>query len=520
MNKKPKELSAVKNESNKEKIRTGIKLCTLNDTQRIETDVVLPDYCKEIKKLLKCIFIPGVHTVSLSGEKATSKGTGVLRIIYLGEGDVLDAFEKSIDLSSSVQIKDAPSDAVITANQKVDFINCRVTGQRKLSVSFAVTTVFDCHTVRNVEFVSSVEEKSVHTKKDKVTGEEICSFTEKTFDMSETVELKSEHPAAEKIVSCDGVCSLESKKFSSGKLLIKGEVRAEICYIPEKTENRLHKLVHTMPISQIVDTGEEKEECMHNVRLEIGQLSCNLKSDSSGAGRLIELSARVSTFVTAYMKKELEVITDCYCTECETETSYKEAEFNCPVREIKETLQHKGEIEFSSPVKEIVSLRCLETGVNVSCDENKTRGDCSALFGIIYLDENGVPGYCEKNLDFEFSYVIAKKCKEPYAEFLICVNSASASLSSSEKAEIQLDYTVCGKILCRYEKKILKELALLKDKPIKDKGVALTLYFAEKDESLWDIARHHNTTVELIMRENGIKNEKETREGMLLIPCI
>ena len=343
---------------------------------------------------------------------------------------------------------------------------------------------------------------------------------DKTFDMSETVVFNNELPAVEKIISCDSLCVLESKKYSSGKLLVKGEVVTDICYLPEKEKNKLHRFNHRMPISQIVDVGECKDDTSFDVSLDTKQLLCNLKADSSGSNRLVELSLRVSAFITATNRKETEVITDCYCTECEIETVFSEPEFDCVVREINETLEHKGEIEFSSSVKEILFVKCLGISENTSCNEDKATADCSALLGVIYLDENGVPSYCEKNLDFDFSYAVVKKCTGPMCDFEIDVLSVSSSLSGNDKAEITLDYSVKGKITCRHTSKILRELTMLRDRPLKDKGVALTVYFPGKNEKLWDIARNHNTTVELIMRENGMKNETDIKEGMLLIPCV
>ncbi len=507
-------------EEKNKSIKTGAKLYEISDTRRIETEIILPDYCREIKKLLKCTFTPGIHTVSLSGEKATAKGTGVIRVVYLGEGEQLDAFEKSCDLSSSVQMKDVPVGSAVTAKQKVDFLNCRVTGQRKLSVSFAVSTAFSCFTTKEESFVSSFDEDCICTKKEKLTTTQVEGYCEKTFDMSETVVLGDEHPAVEKIVSCDSLCTLESKKYSSGKLLLKGEVRVDICCLPEKDANKLHHITHTMPVSQIIDVGECKEDTSVDVELETKQLLCNLKSDSSGSNRLVELSLRVSAFVTATSKKEAEVITDCYCTECEIETVFELPEFDCTLREVNEALEHKGEVEFSSAVKEILATRCLDLTKSISCNEEKATVSCSALLGIIYLDENSLPCYCEKNLDFDFSYAIVKKSNSPLCDFQVDVLSLDSSLSGSDKAEFVLDYNVKGKIYCRHENKILRELTMLRDKPKKDKGVALTLYFPEKGEKLWDIARLHNTTTELIMRENGMKNENDIKEGMLLIPCV
>lgn len=47
---------------------------------------------------------------------------------------------------------------------------------------------------------------------------------------------------------------------------------------------------------------------------------------------------------------------------------------------------------------------------------------------------------------------------------------------------------------------------------------AAVIYFASKDESVWDIARHYNTTVSLVMEENELSEEILSADKMLLIP--
>lgn len=506
-------------EITKQEIKMAKKLYEISDGQRIEPEIVLPDYCKEIKKLLKCTFTPGIHSVYLSGERATAKGTGVIRVLYLGEGDVIDVFEKSCDLTSSVQMKDVPDDAVITAKQTVDFLNCRVTGQRKLSVSIGLSTVFTCLCTKKELLIDRPTQCNLQTKPETAVCEVCNGFFEKTFDLSETVVLNSEHPAVGKTVSADAFCKTESCKISSGKLLIKGEACIDICCLEEEAENRFHRINHTMPISQIVDIGQSNTEANADVTLRVTQLSCNLKVDSSGKNRLIELSLRVSALVCLFEKKKLEIITDCYCTEYETEAVYEKSGQLCPVREINETPNCKGEIEFSDKVKEILSIKCLDITEKISYAENSADFLCTATFGIIYTDEKNIPSYCEKNTDFTFRYSFVKKSDNPLVFFEIEPLSVTASVSG-EKAEISMDYRVRGRIYCKLEKEILKELKILEDKPKTDSSAALTLYFSNKDESLWDIAKSHNTTVELIQAENSISTDKTLQAGMLLIPCI
>lgn len=506
-------------ELKKQSVKTGKRICKNSFDERIEQDITLPDYCADIKKILRCSIIPGLHTVSVSGEKATAKGTAVIRVLYLAEGDRADAFEKSLDLTASVNLKDVPAGAVVTAEATVDFVNCRATSQRKLNVSAGVSTIFSCFGGSDAELALKGDD-FVQTRTERLTSESHLGFFEKTFDMSETVVLSSEHKPMGKIVSSAYRCEAGQNKLSSGKLLIKGELVTEVCYLCEGADNELSVVTHKMPVSQIVDVRDLPDGALCDVRLKVCQLLCSIKADSSGSNRLLELSARVSAFIHAREKKEIEVITDCYCTDFETEEVFEAPGFDCLVREISENRQAKCELELPSAAKEICFVKCLDITRSIKYSPDSADGDCSALVLIMYLDESGVPCCCEKNLDFDFSYTIAKKCDEPYGKIDIEPMSLSASLNGRDKAELMLDYSVSGKIYCRFDKKVLKSLTVCEDKPKKEKGAALTLYFAEVGERLWDIAREHSTTVDIIMQENGLKKDIVEEKSMLMISCI
>ena len=56
------------------------------------------------------------------------------------------------------------------------------------------------------------------------------------------------------------------------------------------------------------------------------------------------------------------------------------------------------------------------------------------------------------------------------------------------------------------------------DKPIPPDSCALTLYYASEGESLWNIAKKHNTGLDLLMSENELENTVLDSDRMLLIP--
>ena len=504
-------------ELKKERVRTGCKLKETSFEQKVDMDITLPDYCADIKKILRCTVEPGVHTVSLSGERVSAKGTGTVRVVYLAEGDKIDVYEKNCDLSSFASLKDISPEAAVTALSAVDFVNCRAVSQRKISVNASVSTIFTCYGAREEIYALEDENGIIQVKKKKAVCENNLGFFEKTFDMAETVALNSEHPPVEKILYCSSHITNVSHKLSQGKLLLKGDAVTKICYL---TEKGIHMFSHSMPVSQIIDLRQAPDTALCKIKLRVCQRLCSVKADSSGSNRLVDIALRVSAFIEAYEKKELEVITDCYCTDYEIKESFEKPQLICPVREINETRQIKGELELSSPIKEISFAACPVITKNVKCTEDDVHFDCSALIFIMYTDENGVACCQEKNLDFDFSYSVVKKCTDPFGAFSLEVTGVSVNGFSKDRAELTVDFTVSGNVSCNYERKILRQLTVFDERPVKSGEAALTLYFADKGEKLWDIARAHNSTIELIMQENSLKTQLVGEKAMLMIPCV
>ena len=56
--------------------------------------------------------------------------------------------------------------------------------------------------------------------------------------------------------------------------------------------------------------------------------------------------------------------------------------------------------------------------------------------------------------------------------------------------------------------------------PKPQRTAALTIFFARKGESLWEIARQYSTSMEAIMEENSLSEEILPENRMLMIPMV
>ena len=64
----------------------------------------------------------------------------------------------------------------------------------------------------------------------------------------------------------------------------------------------------------------------------------------------------------------------------------------------------------------------------------------------------------------------------------------------------------------------VNKVEIFEEQPIVSDRCALTLYFANADENLWNIAKAHNTRLEHLLTENEMENIALDGPRMLLIP--
>ena len=66
--------------------------------------------------------------------------------------------------------------------------------------------------------------------------------------------------------------------------------------------------------------------------------------------------------------------------------------------------------------------------------------------------------------------------------------------------------------------RVVTDAEVFEDQPLAAGGCALTLYFADEGENLWNISKAHNTRLEPLLRENNLDEIELDSAQMLLIP--
>ena len=505
------------------KEKTVIPKCSYEASaeQSLDIELNLPDYCSDIKRILKCLVIPGINSVQVAGERVSAQGEIVIRLIYVNESEKIDCYEHSADLSRYIDVKNMPDNPSIQAEAKVEYVNCRAASQRRFIVGGNVSVSFKVMCPSETEVACGVSEPTVEVKKEKIKAIGMTAIGEKTFDMSETIALADDKMPIGRIIRNDANAKIESIKSVAGKILIKGELACDILYCADSDEMKTEHLRHTMPISQIVEIANIDDEGNCSVDLSVRAVQISAKSDSSGANRLLEFAAKVSAFVVSSKENEIEYITDCYCTKYEAKAEYQNVEFLRHIQTLEKRKSVTKTVDLSGQtVKEIIDISSQKNSCTLNGEGEKLIGKANALFNILFIDSDDKLQFAQRNVDFDFESELSEKCEKLRCDPVMSIEKVDSSRPGGDKIELKCDFSVSAQVYSAETRRVLKNIEIDESKCKPASDAALTVYYAQKGENIWEIAKRYNTKISAVKDENSLTADVTDSEMMLMIPCV
>ena len=98
------------------------------------------------------------------------------------------------------------------------------------------------------------------------------------------------------------------------------------------------------------------------------------------------------------------------------------------------------------------------------------------------------------------------------------VSALDYVMGSEGRLDVRLELSITASVFELVEKKVITDLTLMEEHPKAVQAAALTIYYCDAGEDVWDIAVRYNTTVQAIMGENQLTEETVPEKCMLLIP--
>ncbi len=485
--------------------------------QPIDCDITLPDYCNDIQKVIKCIAVPGVASVSSSGSRIQAEGSVTVRILYVDEEEELNTYEQSLPFAKYIESSELGNNVFVNCTVRTGYINCRAVNKRRIDVHGAVSLCFFAGNRDECNVITGDLSKCIERRTQKLKVASSVADAGRFFSVTQVETLK-DRPAVGSLIRASSYAMVNEVKVIKDKALVKGDLLISISY-KTRSPGAIENYDLRLPVSQIVDAVGLDENEIIDTQLHVTQLNVIPKTDGGGEYRLLDISAKLMAEMHAYKEIEFEGITDAYCTEqpvCLERNVSPVLKFYEKVDET--TVVRKSINSSVSGFEEVLDVWCYDITSSYRTSENRVEIYGTANVGVIGSSAENGYSFFEQSIDFKYSKEVGFSGEAFCVPCVRAVGSKSSSTGDGS-VELALEISIRANIFEKSKVELVTDITPSEeDKPATDDGAAVTIYFATKGESIWDIARHYNTTVNSVITENSLTEEMITEETMLLIP--
>lgn len=491
-----------------------------NAEQGVDVDITLPDYCADILRILKCCVTPQVTGYQVSGDRLLIDGTVLIRVLYVDDHsktvrchECVSPFSKSLELSSS------PDSPTVSIKTKVEYVNCRAVNPRRIDLHGAFTLSVKVCARQKENFITNVQGADTQLKTKTMGISDMIGDMTRQFVLSEVLDLGESKPPVHQIIRSNGIVLLNEYKVITNKLLLKGELNIKTLYSTEKEDGKLEIMEHVIPISQIVDMEGVNEDSTCGIRMEVVSLDVTPKTDSSGDMRLLEYNARVAANISASKNREIPVVVDAYSLKYELATDYKSVNSERILGQFTENFLCKKVLDLSNTgVTAVNDIWCSDITNQSEYSDGKLTIRGTVTIYMLICDGEGNLSYAERAVDFAYEQMVNNPASNIKCDANVRAAATDYSIQDANNIEVRIELIIEGTIVSVESDRIISGMQPNENMPKESIFPALIIYYADKGESVWRIARKYNTTMSAILEENELSNDVLENSRMILIP--
>lgn len=497
----------------KDTVTAAQTICDTKLELPVETEILIPDYLPQVFKIVKCFVYPVVLQKQLLAGRLTVEGYLRCIVYYQSEDDAsLCQTEQKLPFTKQIELKQGEySNAVITVDGELEYINCRAVNQRRVDVRGAFVLNVTANAQVQNEIITALSGGGIQQRTTSLTGTHTIGMQEKLMTAEEEISFEQ---APEMILSTHCVGNVSEAKLLNGKAIVKGEIETEIIY-RAGTDTKLIHETFKVPFNKIVDFDGVDEDCNSFVLVE--PTGCTITAGAEESADKNTLSVTALLQVRAYRKLEYLAAIDAFSTSDEIEMQTNEV----ALEEVLEEFTQQIEVSTSGPLPdehaEIIDVLATALPVEWLEQENKTVLRGRVMMHLLCKNSLGELDCYDKVCE----YTIEKPYDVPIEEFCAQCNVAIVSVAAKREGA---DVGASALLSIRGLASVFKKHTVLADVQttgprIKENGdIALRIYFAQEGEDLFDIAKRYAASPQDIAAANEIQDGVLEADCRLLIP--
>lgn len=510
---------------NFEKSSINLKELKMNESSvlLVEGDVIVPDVSPDIKKILMTDADSSITGKRFENGKITIDGTVSANVLYEPEtAKDGDAKIKSLctKLSFSETFPFAEENPSISAKSEIISVNCTLINSRKINLKITVRLHLKAYTDGEFCYLSKPQDEKAETKKVNVSILTTPVDVQKEFVFSESISVPDAKCDIEELLKTNIDVIKGECKISEGEINLKGTVHIKTLYCGF-TDSFIHETMeHELPFTETLSVEGLCDECLCNVTYDVRDTSVICRKDENGDMRELLVSVTVCANISASRIYDLELIEDLFfpgkvCTlKQEKKVLKRSLEEGSNRVSFKNMFALNDKAPKLSKVYSIIS-NPVTTAHSFTDDKLTISGEITAT--VLYSDTEGALHSQISKFPFSYEFDTAFPEGEIMCEYDISNLGTSFNIYSETEVEIRTNVEFFLRLYENFTLNMINECEISEDAAPSHPS-QLYIYFVQKGDTLWEIAKRYNTKVSSIKFANKLDTDMIIPGQKLLIP--
>ena len=396
---------------------------------------------------------------------------------------------------------------------KLKSIEAKVINGRKIGIKAAIEVEIKIYTKEDVEVVNDIQNADgIQMLKEELRVNSLVGMGNTKIYAKDTINIDNVDNLAEILKSDICICGKDIK-ISYNKILTKSEAEIKIMYLTE--DNRINTINSRIPVVGFIDLPNVTEENICDVDYEIRNIVLKPNQIEEHS---IYVEIEIEAMASVYEEKQINLIQDLY-------SPIENLEFN---KKKITTITNKKTTKETKQIKEKFVLEGIENKKIIDVDvipsiqkENKTNNKINyegemELTIILSNDDLQIESRTTK-IPFDYSLENMSENDKINSDLEIEVVNNDFIIQEGGTITGNIDLMMNANSYEIANINMIDELQTNGEKESQDYSVLI--YIVKKGDTLWEIAKRFGSTVEDIVRTNGIEDENKINPGQkLFIP--
>ncbi len=486
------------------------KTCIFRDIKEHIPDIQLnlPDYYPDVCRILTCQATSYIENCKNEGDRITVEGIVVYRLFYCSDSKSVHLYEAEQRFNKIFECSVLTPGAIIDCSLKNVNVNFRAIGPRRVDVRSTVSVTAEVYELKEIAAVSEFAHE-VECLRREYELFDLHACYSGSFTLDEIFTVQDERIADSRLLFESNKININEIKAVKDKILIKGIAQLNCTFLHSKDFTFI-KYTENVPFTQIIDLYGVAEADRCHVVAKPQRLSLAVKDTGECS---IQLCVRIAIYAGA--PKTITVVSDLFAPGFSFESCQFDGRMQTALKNISDTFQCSTKSEGGDFAEsKILSVQETELSYSAKLSQGQINITGQVTIGVLMQTDDELQ-FCTRYLPFEYNREIGERADGDFICTVTCKNP-SCSITAQGlvlKAEMELfGFCVTDEAVSFTENCTLSE-ACLSDKEFE----TIALYFAHCGESVWDIGKKNNVSLQLLKSANAISADVIEEDCVLIL---